>query len=464
MPTISVNDVIAHEGSDPVNTKPFIFTVTLSAAAATPVTVQYASADGTATLADNDYQNTTGTLTFTPGETSKQVIVPVVGDTKVEGDETFFLNLSNVSSNATISDAQGQATVQNDDSASSTPAISIGNVTSTEGNSGTKTYKFNVTLSQSASSNVTVHYATADGTATTGNSDFTSKSGTLTFTPGQVSQTISITVKGDTTQEADEAFFINLSQATNATIADTQALGIIKNDDSTGSSKVQVVTDPTNSSQTALEIFGTSGNDNIQIQNSGSAQGKSKVTINGSNKGTFSFTGSIIVFGQDGNDVIAINSAITRSTYLFGGDGNDTITGGGGTNFIMGDDGDDTLNGGPKRNVIIGGDGADSITGGDYDDLLVAGDVDSLPNFAAAASVLKEWTRSDASYAQRVTHIQSGGGFNIINLNQTTVFSSQAIVDSVAGHGGNDFFLVSVPGDNVIDAVAGETILNTGSN
>src|SRR5207244_2505474 len=111
------------------------FTVSLSAAASGTVTVDFATADGTAT-APSDYTSQNGTLSFAPGETTKTITVPVVGDTAVELDETFFVNLTGASANATIADSQGLGTILNDDAAPPPlPQLSIDNVSLTEGNS-----------------------------------------------------------------------------------------------------------------------------------------------------------------------------------------------------------------------------------------------------------------------------------------------------------------------------------------
>ena len=91
----------------------------------------------------------------------------------------------------------------------------------TEGNVGTTNANFTVTLSAPSGRNVTVNYATANSTAVQPG-DYTTTSGTLTFTPGQVQKTVSVPVVGDITDEIDEAFFVNLSGATNATIADNR--------------------------------------------------------------------------------------------------------------------------------------------------------------------------------------------------------------------------------------------------
>src|SRR5207245_3154175 len=133
---ISINDVSLAEGNS--GTTSFVFTVSLSNASSQTITVTYATADGTATTADNDYVAANGTLTFNPGDTSKTITVTVNGDTKFEPDETFFVNLSNPI-NATIADGQGQGTILNDDAQ---PTISINDVSLAEGNSGTTNFVF----------------------------------------------------------------------------------------------------------------------------------------------------------------------------------------------------------------------------------------------------------------------------------------------------------------------------------
>jgi uncharacterized Zn-binding protein involved in type VI secretion len=223
LPTISINDVTVTEGN--TGTTPAVFTVTLSAASSQTVTVNYATANSTGT-AGSDYTATSGTLTFAPGITSQTITVAVLGDTRNEANETFFVNLS-TPSNATIADGQGQGTILNDDAL---PALSINNVTVTEGNTGTTPAVFTVTLSAVSSQTVTVNYATANSTATAG-SDYTATSGTLTFAPGITSQTITVAVLGDTVKEPTESFFVNLSNATNATIANGRGRGSSINDD-----------------------------------------------------------------------------------------------------------------------------------------------------------------------------------------------------------------------------------------
>jgi len=110
------------------------------------------------------------------------------------------------------------------------PTLSISNVSANEGNAGTTPFVFTVTLSAASASTVTVNYATANGTATSG-SDHAATSGTLTFSPGITTQTITVNVNGDTTVEPNETFVVNLSVPSNATIATAQGTGTIVNDD-----------------------------------------------------------------------------------------------------------------------------------------------------------------------------------------------------------------------------------------
>ncbi len=114
-----------------------------------------------------------------------------------------------------------------------TPAITIDGVSVTEGNSGTKQATLNVKLSAVSTKTVTVAFATQNGTAVAG-ADYTSKSGTLTFAPGVTTLPISVTIFGDAVVEQDETFLVRLSNAVNATLAQTQATATIVDDDATG--------------------------------------------------------------------------------------------------------------------------------------------------------------------------------------------------------------------------------------
>ncbi|MCE9560704.1 MAG: cellulose binding domain-containing protein [Planctomycetes bacterium] len=111
LPTVSVADVSVREGN--TGTTGAVFAITLSTASTTPITVKYATADGTA-KASSDYSSILGTVTFAPGETTKTVSVAVIGDTDVEPDESFTLGLS-TPSGATLGRSTATGTIQNDD-------------------------------------------------------------------------------------------------------------------------------------------------------------------------------------------------------------------------------------------------------------------------------------------------------------------------------------------------------------
>jgi urease beta subunit len=230
---ISIGDVSTAEGN--AGQSAFRFTVALDQGQSAPVTVEFATADGTAS-APSDYTANSGTVTFAAGETAKTVTVQVNGDTAVEPDETFNVNLANASGNATITDAAGVGTIVNDDQPVVVPPsrISIGDVSMAEGNAGQSAFRFTAALDAPQSAPVTVGFATANGTATAP-SDYAAATGTVTFAPGETAKTVTVQVNGDTRVESNETFSLHLTNATgNATIADGQAVGTIVNDDRKG--------------------------------------------------------------------------------------------------------------------------------------------------------------------------------------------------------------------------------------
>jgi uncharacterized protein YhjY with autotransporter beta-barrel domain len=225
LPNLTINDVTASEGNAGITN--FTFTVSLSAPAGPGgVTFDIATANGTATAGVDYVANSLTGQTIPAGSSTYIFTVQVNGDALNEPSETFFVNVTNVV-NAVVVDGQGVGTIVNDDPL---PSLSINDVTVVEGNAGTVNAVFTVTLSAASGQTVQVNYATADGTATQP-ADYTNTSGTLTFTPGTTTQTITVPVNGETVPEANETFFVNLSGATNATISDNQGVGTITNDD-----------------------------------------------------------------------------------------------------------------------------------------------------------------------------------------------------------------------------------------
>ena len=205
-----------------------IFTVTLEGEHAGGVTVEYSTFASSAT-AGADYTTTAGTLTFGPGETSKEISVPILDDSTDEYDEQFYVLLSNAVGAKISSANYAYGTILDNDVA---PLVTIDNVSRNEGNQRQNTsFQFSVSLSAVSGKWVYVDFATADGTATTANSDYFANSGTVAIAPGTLSGTLTVTVRGDKTKEANETFVVNLSGATDGTISDSQGVGTIINDD-----------------------------------------------------------------------------------------------------------------------------------------------------------------------------------------------------------------------------------------
>ena len=192
-----------------------------------------------------------GTLSFSPGQTSKSINVAVHGDIMDEDTETFYLNLS-PPVNASLSDSQGIGTITTDDDP---PTLSITDVTVTEGDAETGNATFTVSLSTASSRTVTVSCQTADYTAIAGIDYVALDPVTLTFAPGETSQTIDIQVNGDTTDENDETFYVNLSGPSNATLSDFQGIGKISNDDGASAISVEDASVIEGDSGTAYLLF-----------------------------------------------------------------------------------------------------------------------------------------------------------------------------------------------------------------
>ena len=218
-PGISINDVTVTEGGT-AN-----FTVRLSAPSTQTVTVLASTANGTATAPSDYTARSNVTLNFAPGVTTQTFAVVTINDTVPEPTETFTVNLSGAT-NATIADGQGVGTILDNDTTAQ-PSISINDVTVTEGSPA----NFTVSLSVASTQTVTVLASTANGTATAP-SDYTARSNvTLNFAPGVTTQTFAVVTINDTVPEPTETFTVNLSGATNATIADAQGVGSILDND-----------------------------------------------------------------------------------------------------------------------------------------------------------------------------------------------------------------------------------------
>jgi aryl-phospho-beta-D-glucosidase BglC (GH1 family)/Ca2+-binding RTX toxin-like protein len=351
-PTIAINDVTADETAGTVT-----FTVTRSGSLTAASSVNFATADGTAT-AGADYTALSGTVSFAAGEASKTVTVAVTNDALVEGSETFTVNLTG-GTNVTIADAQGVGTINSEDvPAPSAPAIAVTDVTVNEA-AGPLT--FTITRSGDLSLASTVNFATADGTATAG-TDYVAANGTVSFAAGQATATVSVQITNDTLVESPETLFLNLTAGTNATISDAQGVGTVNSDD-TGTG-----TAPPAGFPTSPTIVGTDANNNINA-------GASTVDYVDAKGGDDSISGvgsKDYIDGGAGNDTIsyhwsgaAVDVDLLRSAQKNGDASGDVlvnienVTGSARNDLVAGDNGANVLNGLGGQDTLTGRGGGD---------------------------------------------------------------------------------------------------------
>ncbi|MEH1938900.1 MAG: Calx-beta domain-containing protein [Nostoc sp.] len=340
-PAIAISDVSVTEGNAGTTTNAN-FTISLSNVSSQQVTVNYNTSDGTAQVADSDYNSASGTIIFAPGETSKVISIGVIGDNKFESDETFAVNLLGAT-NAAIADNLGVGTISNDDNQ---PTISISDVSVTEGNTGTTTNaNFTISLSNPSYQPITVNYNTSDGTAQVADSDYNSASGMIIFAPGETSKVISIGVIGDNKVEANETFSVNLSGATNATSTDNLGVGSINDDDNQTTisiSDISLLEGNAGTTTNANFTVTLSATSSQQVSvNYGTSDGTAKVSDSDYNltSGTINFapgeTSKVISIGVIGDNKVEVNE--TFSVNLLGAT-NATITDSLGVASIINDD------------------------------------------------------------------------------------------------------------------------------
>ena len=228
LPTLSVADA-----SDAENDGEVEFTVTLSEAAATAVTATWTASieTGDTAVAADLGTTTTGTVTVAIGDTMGTFEVPVVNDSTDEGDETFTVTLSGVSSNAKLeTDPTAKGTIEDDDA--TLPTLSIADAAATEGSP----VSFTVTLSAAAAADVTATWTASIETVDTAvAADLgTTTTGTVTVAIGDTMGTFTVATVEDTTVEVNETFTVTLSSpSSNAQLSSTAATaqGTINNDD-----------------------------------------------------------------------------------------------------------------------------------------------------------------------------------------------------------------------------------------
>ena len=355
-PQISINDVTLTEGNS--GTKTANFAVTLSSPSNQTITVAYQTSNVFA-VAGTDYITQTGTITFNPGEISKTVGVIVNGDTLVENNETFKVNLS-TPVNATIADGEGIATINNDD----VPTLTVNNLTVVEGVDNNAIMTF--TLSTPSNQGVSVNYSTTAGTATA-NSDYTPVSGTLTIPAGATTATVSIPIVNDNFNEPNETFNLVLSNPVGAVVVNANPV-ITITDTIQSSTTLTLPTGVENLQLTGTAAINGTGNtgDNVLTGNSAN-----NILAGGNGNDTYSFNATTAL-GSDtiqetstgGVDVIDLTGTTAAATLNLGLTTIQTVVT---TNLRL------TLAANNVIENIIGGNGADRLTGNSLDNSLVGG-------------------------------------------------------------------------------------------
>jgi Ca2+-binding RTX toxin-like protein len=370
--------------------------------------------------------------------------------------------------------------------AATLPTLSINNISVTEGNTGTTNATFTVTLSAASTSAVTVNYATANGTATSG-SDYTATTGTLTFNPGNTSKTLTVAVIGDTTFEPNETFFVNLSNATNSTIADNQGVGTILNDDpnlpTLSINDISVVEGQ--NPQAVLTVTLSSASSQAVTVNYTTAPGTATANTDyTSRSGTLTFaanatTATITVpilndnlneanetFSvnlssptnatlQKASGTVTITDTLQASTTTTLADGVENLTLTGTSNINgTGNSGNNILTGNSGNNILTGGTGDDTYAfnastplGSDRIQETTTGGNDSL-NFSG--------TSTDIRVNLGIATTQT------VNTNLKLTLSANNVIENVVGGNGSDR-LIGNSLNNTLNGGAGNDVLTGGS-
>nr|WP_277876478.1 DUF4347 domain-containing protein [Trichocoleus sp. FACHB-40] len=379
-------------------------------------------------MANSGVQTVTGWATnFNPGaanestQTLDSYVVNVVDNADIfeaaptidaQGNLTFTLvaNLT-TSTTATIEvrakDNGGTANGGVDISAPKTfnitvnpePKISISDVTITEGNRGVSYAEFQVSLSNASSSVVSVNYATANNTAAAG-SDYTATQGILTFDPGVTSKTFRVAVNGDRVDEANESFFVNLSNPSKATIADAQGVGNITDNDTAGFTITPISGNTSeaggtasfsvklNSKPTANVALGLASSDttegtvstntltftanNWNVAQTVTVKGVDDTLVDG-NLAYKILTNPAVSADSKYNNLNPVDVTVTNidndvaTTNVINGNSlvaiSETLVGTAQNDLINGYGGHDTMSGGMGSDRIYGGDGNDNLIG-----------------------------------------------------------------------------------------------------
>lgn len=469
-----------------------VFEITLSRPSATQLTFSYTTRNDTAT-AGQDYAARSGTITFQPGQTEATVTVPVYGDTTLEASEGFFLI---VTPTAALDDdgagAVGTATILDDDAGGNAlPTISLAGGSGLETSAYIDRMPFVVTLSQPSDDSVTVAYRVQAGTALVG-VDVYDTSGTITFAPGETSQTIFVRGYHNVDDEPDEAFVLELFDPAGAQFAgDAPVLretGFILDDDEEGLTRSVFVSRPVTEENDdgggAVVFFirisrpfaeattlnystadGTARAGQDYVATSGSvtfAPGQTVASVRVQLRGDTAY--------EPGETFLLTLTGTLPSTLVSlpgGRTGTATIL----DNDIGGTSGPDRLQGTPQSEAIHGFGGNDTLIGLRGDDLLNGGHGRDTAIYLGATPAVVDLRLAGAQDTGHgedrliaIENVTAGSGNDVLTGNDAAnTLIGNGGNDRLTGHGGNDQLQGDVGNDRLDGGAGSDTAVFTGT-
>lgn len=321
--------------------------------------------------------------------------------------------------------------------------LSVTSPSVTEGDTGSKTISYKLTLDKAPTSTVTVSYETLDTGTATANDDFVPAAGTVTFAAGQTVAFVSVTVLGDTTVEVPETIKLNLSGS--KLVASVQATGTIVDNET-------APVDPTSYTVTSGQIA-TADAQNVPISVNVGDTGNKTVTIQ--SDANAADEGVII----NGNATVSVTAGAAGDKITVSGNANNTIDVGAGS-------GNDTVNiFGSGNNTIVVGAGNDTVVGGSGNDTIIvaSGDLNALDSFDGGAGYDTVEISGDGNVADY------GVGGNLVNIERLVLKGTSVTVteaDLEAAIAGGLLSIEGTPGSSVVTvtSVGGTTVDLTGLN
>jgi Ca2+-binding RTX toxin-like protein len=421
-PVMSVRDALVDESGGTAT-----FLVVLDRPSAGAVSVNFATASGTAT-AGADFSARSGTLAFAAGETAKAVTVSLVDDALAEAAERFDLVLS-APAGGSVGDARGTAVIGlSDQAVAATPQLRVNDLRVSEADGWVDLV---VVLSAPSNDEVSVGWTTVGGTAAAG-SDFIASGGTLRLQPGQTTATVRLGLVDGSSAEAAESFIVNLASPLKATLADGSATITVIDNDTAG---IRVLSHGIGS-----DTYAVKSSSDVIVESVGGGtdlvMASASYTL-GDNVERLTLSGSAALSGK-GNTLSNTLTGNAGSNLLAGGSGNDTLSGGSGNDSLDGGSGNDSLSGGSGNDSYLVGSSNDRIN----ETTTTASEIDSV-------SASLSWTLGANLESLTLTGGSALSGTGNAAANRITGNTGNNLL---TGAGGND----SLDGGTGNDTLAGD--------